>query len=107
MLDYRPVGEQNIIMEQGFNKFAAGAKVYPRGAPNVGKTKTPGAYKKRSVVAGLKAKIPTQSNNAFRDNKSVMLRSALLRKMKARQTNKTSIGANAPARNLFSGPGGF
>lgn len=91
----------------GFNKYAAGKKQYAKGAPNVGKTSTPEAYNKRSIVAKLKSNIPIQSNNTLKDNKSVQLRSALLRKMKAQQKNRTSPQANVPTRNLFSGPGGF
>ena len=92
-------------MEQGFNKYAAGSKQYAKGAPNVGKTKTPEAYRKRSIVAGLKAKLPVQSNNMLRDNKSVQMRSALLRKMKSRQRNKPLPSTNSSSN--LSGPGGF
>ena len=94
-------------MEQGFNKYAAGTKKYARGAPNVGQTKTPEAYKKRSVVAELRNKMPEQSSALFRNNKSVEMRSALLRKMKARQKNVSSPAANKPSGSLFPGPGGF
>lgn len=92
-------------MEQGFNKYAAGNKQYAQGAPNVGKTKTPEAYRKRSIVNAYKAKLPTQSNNVFRDNKSVQMRSALLRKMKLRQKH-TSLKSSNNSSNL-TGPGGF
>ena len=80
----------------GFNKYAAGSKTYPKGAPNVGKTRSPGGYAKRDNTI------------AARDEKSAGIRSALLRKLKARQKgNHASSAAQTPGKNLFSGPGGF
>ena len=92
----------------GFNKYSAGVKTYGggRSAPNVGKTRSPGGYAERDNKLANTV-VPDQSRNGGRNNKSVDLRSALLRKLKAQQANNhASSAAQTPARNLFPGPGG-